>query len=390
MESAKLTFTGDIMAGAEIDRKFHRDDNSFDYSPYFENCSKLFAGSDYVIGNLETPLAGEAAGYSSATYCFNTPLEFARAIKKAGIKLINTANNHCMDRDYSGLLATLKNLDELDLPHVGTSCSMAERENGVIVNINGIKFGFSAYTYGTNAFAHHLYLPEEAKFAVNLLQPEEELPGAIHLLNSNLEIGRAVSRIYRPDNALFQQHIAPLQRQMVKEWLQLRHRGAEIIIMLLHSGGQYNIDLDPFTERVVEFITGSGLVDLVIGNHPHVPQIGKLVNNVPVAFSLGNFAYHPRIEPDNRRNLAEYSLLPTAEFTRDQTGKARFKNMKFRITKSVNCSDKFTRVMDSSMLSEQLSGRELTKLQNDLRQVATRAKGVASDEIELTAIYDWL
>ncbi|MEG2075587.1 MAG: CapA family protein, partial [Victivallaceae bacterium] len=73
MNIAKLTFTGDIMAGMDIDRQCRCNNNSFDYSTYLENCSKLFMNSDFVVGNLETPLAGAVQGYSAATYCFNTP-----------------------------------------------------------------------------------------------------------------------------------------------------------------------------------------------------------------------------------------------------------------------------------------------------------------------------
>jgi len=47
-------------------------------------------------------------------YCFNTPVGFIRAMKKAGYNLITLANNHCcMDRDEEGIIkVSQKNLVE--------------------------------------------------------------------------------------------------------------------------------------------------------------------------------------------------------------------------------------------------------------------------------------
>ena len=51
---------------------------------------------------------------------FNAPDTYADAMKKAGFKLLSTANNHTFDRGYAGLVSTIRYLDEKGIPHTGT------------------------------------------------------------------------------------------------------------------------------------------------------------------------------------------------------------------------------------------------------------------------------
>ena len=84
---------------------------------------------------------------------FNTPDALGDALKDAGFDLVSTANNHCLDRGYDGMVRTLDVLDKLGLAHVGTYRSAEERaaQNGVYVaDMGGIKVAFLSYTYGTN------------------------------------------------------------------------------------------------------------------------------------------------------------------------------------------------------------------------------------------------
>ena len=100
----------------------------FDFFECFSGLKPLLEESDLVVGNLETPVAGEEQGYSNARemYSFNTPGEFADAAAQAGISLFLTANNHCLDRGKEGLIRTIQALDEKGLPHTGTFRSADE------------------------------------------------------------------------------------------------------------------------------------------------------------------------------------------------------------------------------------------------------------------------
>ena len=43
-----------------------------------------------------------------------------------GLNVYNTANNHSMDYGHGGLLATLRYLDELGIPHCGTGRNLSD------------------------------------------------------------------------------------------------------------------------------------------------------------------------------------------------------------------------------------------------------------------------
>ena len=100
---AKITFTGDFLCYPIMTKKYGPD-----YHVLFERAKKL-ENCDYLIANLESPIAGEEMRYTFERYCFNTPEGFIRAMKKMGVDMLTLANNHCMDRDEEGLIKTLEN-----------------------------------------------------------------------------------------------------------------------------------------------------------------------------------------------------------------------------------------------------------------------------------------
>ena len=89
---------------------------TYDFNWCFDGVRELLKKSDYRICNLETPMAGEKAGYSEIFICFNAPDTYADAIQNAGFDLVATANNHTFDRGYEGLVSTINFLDEKGIP----------------------------------------------------------------------------------------------------------------------------------------------------------------------------------------------------------------------------------------------------------------------------------
>ena len=111
MSTAKITIIGDIMCEPRL-LKASKSKGHYNFDGVFQNVKDLFKESDYVIGNLETPLAGKEKGYTNGLFSFNTPDEFADAVKASGIDLVTTANNHCFDRGIDGMIRTLEVLEK--------------------------------------------------------------------------------------------------------------------------------------------------------------------------------------------------------------------------------------------------------------------------------------
>jgi poly-gamma-glutamate synthesis protein (capsule biosynthesis protein) len=67
---------------------------------------------------------------------------------------------------------------------------------------------------------------------------------------------------------------------------------ADIVIMCLHSGGQFNSEVGPYTQHLFDIITNAG-ADAIICNHAHkiLPVYKK--DSCIIASALGNFSFAP-------------------------------------------------------------------------------------------------
>lgn len=280
-DSADLIFVGDAMQHqAQLNRaKELSGGKGYDFSGCYTLIAPTISEADYAVCNLEVPLGGgpDYSGFPN----FSAPDSYAKALKDAGFDMFLTANNHCLDRNDKGVFRTLEALDRLEVDHIGTYRDTSEREEKVpfIKDINGIRFGFLNYTYGTNGIE----------------------PSA----------GAEVALIEKT--------------RMADEIRQTREAGAEILVVAIHWGVEYVMLPNKNQEDIAQFLIDNG-VDMVIGGHPHVIQPMKVLRNekenkdVLVVYSLGNFISNMGA-PDTRGGA-----FVKAHVERDDDGKARFKS----------------------------------------------------------------
>jgi poly-gamma-glutamate synthesis protein (capsule biosynthesis protein) len=243
-ETIIISAIGDIMMhNTQLQAGYQPDTNTYDFSSFFRFVKPLLTSSDLVIGNLETTLAGKAAGYSGYPR-FNSPDVLASNLKEAGFDVLTTANNHCYDKGYDGLAATLDRLDEAGLLHAGTARSQAEQDKPLIVDVKGIKFAILSYTYSTNG----LNPPKNRTYAVNYLD----------------------------------------EQRIITDAKKARDNGAQLVIAALHFGIEYQTRPNAEQMRLAESLLNTG-ADIVLGYHPHVLQPAFLIDNKFVIYSLGNF-----------------------------------------------------------------------------------------------------
>lgn len=279
-----ISFTGDILPNERINKVANGD-----YSFCFSKADKL-GKCDYLVGNLETPVAGAALEYTHERFCFNTPEGILDALKKCGFHLLTLANNHCMDRGEQGICNTLDNCRKCGFDTIGIYKTEEERNKVFIKELDGIKVAFINYTYGTNAFAHQSFL--EHPYMVNLFQPEETKPGSIHLLNSYAQIAEDVKRIYEDESeeyAFVKPYLAQLEADIKNA-----KKSADYVIAIAHYGGQYVEAVDPYSIYIAEKIKEFG-ADIVVGHHQHIIQQSDIGDDYTKIYCLGNFFYDNRI-----------------------------------------------------------------------------------------------
>lgn len=244
---------GDAMCHlSNIKNAYNSSSKDYDFSNVFKNIKPYTQNADITVGNLETTFAGKSRAYTGYP-TFNTPEILGKNLKDIGVDVLTTANNHCMDKGYSGLASTLNFLDQYELSHTGTARNEEEQNTILIKNVNGIKIAFLSYTYGTNGIT----IPKDKTYSVNLI-----------------------------DKDLIKKHIGLAKAENV-----------DVICASMHWGVEYKLKQNSTQENLANFLFENG-VDIILGSHPHVlePMEKRTITLEDgtqkdgfVIYSLGNF-----------------------------------------------------------------------------------------------------
>ncbi|MEK7191246.1 MAG: CapA family protein, partial [Pseudomonadota bacterium] len=139
----KIAAVGDIMLGGSGAPEFER----FGYDYPFEKTRALLKQSHIVFGNLEGPLTHADHAPVAKKYRYRSPPEkVAPALLNAGFNVVSLANNHAMDQGVEGLKHTLDALDLVGIKHTGAGMNLAEARRPAILEANGARVAFLAYT----------------------------------------------------------------------------------------------------------------------------------------------------------------------------------------------------------------------------------------------------
>lgn len=268
-----MTAIGDVMMHQwQITRGYDEATDTFDYAESFTYVEPYLSQADFTFGNLETTFAGRYQGSNSdilgyADYpMFNAPEILGNNLQDVGIDMLATANNHSLDSGLQGVYSTLDYLDSIGMKHLGTARNEEEQQELCIVDVDGITFGFTCYTYGTNGIP----VPESAPFCVNTLDTYEA---------------------------------ANIQR-MCETVKALDEAGVDIVMPIIHFGTEYREMPDSWQEMCVDRLFEAG-ADVIVGSHPHVvePMEIREITNPDgttktgyVIYSMGNFISSQRYE----------------------------------------------------------------------------------------------
>lgn len=253
----------------------------YDYARIMAAAKPYVEAADCAVVNLETTLSGGPpySGYPA----FNSPDDLARDLKALGFDLCLTANNHSLDRGFSGLSRTLDVLDEVGLRHVGSSRTQEEHDHNIqVADVGGVSVAFLGYTYGTNGIP----LPKKHPYALNVFNTDY------------------LSSLSKPDWDCL---AADLEAAKALE--------TDLVAVMIHWGLEYKLTQNRYQEELADFLFENG-ADVVLGGHSHVPQPMEL-RELPdgrqgfVCYSLGNF-----ISSQTKPNTDATAVL-TLTLTRD-------------------------------------------------------------------------
>ena len=331
---AKLIAVGDIMMhGTQIRSGYNAQTKTYSYQAFFTEVKDILSQGDWVIGNLETTLAGPESGYTGYPQ-FNAPAALADGIKWAGFNILTTANNHSLDRREKGVLKTLENLRDRGLYPVGTAASLEESQQILMLEKNEIIMAFLAYSYGTNGIP----IPKGKDYLVNLIN----------------------------------------EQKMIQDITKARENGADIVTVALHFGAEYQRQPNAEQKQLVANLVNAG-ADIILGSHPHVVQPyqifkvtdknGKTRQAVAI-YSLGNFISNQRKKytdlgiifqvniqknfPEETMEISAVEALPTWVHRYRKNGKLNFRILSLEQVVTTK-NDPLLQSRDYSLLEQYLT-----------------------------------
>jgi poly-gamma-glutamate capsule biosynthesis protein CapA/YwtB (metallophosphatase superfamily) len=251
---------------------------AYDFRPMFAEIAPIIRRADLAICHLETPLSADNSNVygggdrrtPGGAPMFNAPRELGAAIADAGYHACSTAHNHSSDAGVAGIIATLEVLDEAGVHAAGTASSRDEAGVARRYDIAGVDVAHLSAGYGLN-----IPLAAEDAWMVEIIDDQRLL---------------AQAQAARAD-------------------------GAEVVIVSLHHGREYQIEpSEPQRERA-EVLLASDAIDVLIGHHAHVVQpIGRAHDKVTV-HGLGNLLSNMHAEVTGVET--EDGVIVLLEFTED-------------------------------------------------------------------------
>lgn len=295
IKKVKISMVGDLLYEEPYyDSVIDGDDKSI----YLSNMKEYFLNDDLSLANLEVVITDGNLKVSGEGYSFCAPQYVGQQIIDVGLDVLSTANNHANDRGLQGRISTMEYFkNNSNIMTVGTYDINRDIEKNVIEK-NGIKFGFLAYTYGTN-----VTVSKDLRYSLGIFKD----PSTYTVTAENKELIREeVSRL----------------RELV-----------DCLIVFMHWGKEFTYKQTNEQLMLASYLNELG-VDIVVGTHSHCIQpiewIRTSSHDTLVYYSLGNF-----VSADNEvvgasltfDNAYQFGLMSQLEVSLDDSNKLVIDNI---------------------------------------------------------------
>lgn len=215
----------------------------------WDEVGDFFFDADIVTANLETPLATSLPPSLVPEVMlndmhFNGSEDLFRVFdwqvgqgvgRYRGFDVLSTANNHTLDQGEFGVFETLEFLEKRNILATGSARSPEERRQIPMLERNGVRVAFVAWTY-----------------SLNKLLPPDDKPWLVNH-----------ERLNAPD---------PHLDGLVADLARARQLGADLVVLHLHTGNAYQAFPSAHTVATYHRIFEESGVDVILGSHPHNPQ----------------------------------------------------------------------------------------------------------------------
>jgi poly-gamma-glutamate capsule biosynthesis protein CapA/YwtB (metallophosphatase superfamily) len=260
-----LVATGDVLLHSPLWRQAEADaaaagHTGMDFRPLLAGIRPTVAGADAAVCHLETPVAPEGGPYSGYP-SFSVPPRIARDLADTGYDACTTASNHTYDQGGAGIDRTLAALDAAGIRHTGSARSPAEARTTTMLRAGPARVALLSYTYGFNGYQ----APDGQAWRSNPID----------------------------------------QARIERDAHRARARGADVVVVALHWGDEYEHEPNALQSRLAPRLIRSPDVDLLLGHHAHVVQPLQGVGGEWVVYGMGNLvARHDTPGAANEEGIA--------------------------------------------------------------------------------------
>lgn len=210
----------------------------------------VLSSADLAMVNLETAITDRGDPVAGKAYHFRSPALSFDALRAAGVKVVNMANNHALDYGPVGMEDTFAAIAASGLAVVGIGHDATEAYRPHRSVIKGQRISILS--------------------AVDWLEPA--LVPAWTATDRQPGLAFAIDR-------------APLVAAVTAERPQ-----ADTLITFLHWGVEETHCASPEQQTLAQALLAAG-ADIVVGSHAHRVFGAGRVGNALVAYGLGNFVY---------------------------------------------------------------------------------------------------
>ncbi len=248
----RLLFGGDVMLSRWVGRiaREHHDPAS-----PLRDLAPVLRQADLAFVNLEAPFSDRGHVVESGMV-FKAEPEMIEALETAGIAIVSTANNHARDCAGYGVEFTLDWLSRHGIATVGSAKTPELAHQGTVLERNGIRFGFLAYTYDQSNGNH-----KDVDLRVPLMD---------------------VARMRDDVHSLLAR--------------------ANIAIVSMHAGIEYSPLPNAQQKEFAHAAVDAG-ARIVVGHHPHVTQPWERYGSGVIFYSLGNLVFDQFQRAETQRGL---------------------------------------------------------------------------------------
>jgi poly-gamma-glutamate capsule biosynthesis protein CapA/YwtB (metallophosphatase superfamily) len=255
---------GDVMLSRYVGARARR---LADPASPLRDLAPLFLEADIAFVNLEAPFSDHGRPVSKGMV-FKAEPEMVAALRVAGIGVVSTANNHARDCGRYGVGFTLDWLAKNGIAAAGTGHTVEEAHQGAVIQRNGHRYGFLAYTYDQSNGNH----------------PDQD---------------DRIAMMYAKgaDSARLAADIASMRTR------------CDAVLVSMHAGGEYQKQPNPEQRRFAHAAIDAG-ASVVIGAHPHIAQPIEGYRDGVIFYSLGNLVFD-----QIQRRETQHGLIADLHFT---------------------------------------------------------------------------